>query len=178
VVYLVRDSKESLQLPKNISGGVGKLSQEAVKLIHRYLDEPAKRRPEAIALLMGEEKVTYSQLESASNQLAKSLIAEGCKRGDRVAILLAKSPLAIVSILGILKADCIYVPLDVSSPMPRLLKAVVSCAPRGFLVSAPHAGLLPQLLQGGGCKTSAIVGGWIPGKEWRMTLRRGSTLKT
>jgi acyl-CoA synthetase (AMP-forming)/AMP-acid ligase II len=101
---------------------------------------------------MGEEKVTYGQLESASKQLAKSLIAEGCKRGDRVAILLPKSPLAIVSILGILKADCIYVPLDVSSPMARLLKAVVSCAPRGFLVSAPTLAYCPSYCREEGVK--------------------------
>src|SRR5207249_9233502 len=74
---------------------------------------------------------------SLSNQLARTLKAAGCERGDRVCFLLPKSPLAIVSMLGILKADCIYIPVDPSSPAPRVAKIEIgraSCRERVEIV--------------------------------------------
>ena len=40
------------------------------------------------------------------------LAAQGCARGDRVALLLPKGPMAIAAMIGALKADCSYTPLD------------------------------------------------------------------
>src|SRR5438552_1409937 len=68
--------------------------------------EQTERRPDATALVMGGDSLTYGQLDALSNQLARTLKAAGCERGDRVCFLLPKSPLAIVSMLGILKAGC------------------------------------------------------------------------
>src|SRR5258706_3319238 len=63
--------------------------------------------------------MSYGELEQSSNRLAHLLKDAGCRRGDRVGLLLPKSPAAIVAMLGVLKADAIYVPMDPGSPAPR-----------------------------------------------------------
>jgi len=60
-------------------------------------------------------------------------------------LLMPKSPAAIISELGILKADCIYAPLDPSGPATRLAKIVTACEPRCIL-TAGAAGSVAQLL--------------------------------
>jgi len=65
-----------------------------------------------VAVVGNDERLTYARLEEQSNQLARLLRDAGCKKGDRVCLLMPKSPTAIVSLLGIYKADCLYVPLD------------------------------------------------------------------
>jgi amino acid adenylation domain-containing protein len=87
--------------------------------LHESITAQAQARPEATALVFGEERLSYGALEDASNRLAHLLKAAGCRRGDRVALLMPKSPGAIVAILGVLKADAIYVPMDPASPAAR-----------------------------------------------------------
>ena len=53
---------------------------------------------------MGDERLTYAELEERSNQLARLLKESGCKRGDRVCLFVPKNPAAIVAMLGTLKA--------------------------------------------------------------------------
>src|SRR5437879_7668052 len=129
-------------------------------LLQQWVMGQAERRPDATALVMGGDRLTYGQLDVLSNQLARTLQAAGCERGDRVCFVLPKSPLAIASMLGILKADCIYVPLDPSSPAPRVAKIVQAAEPRVILAGARAAPLLDELLADGRRRASAGVG-WL-----------------
>src|SRR5262249_15463559 len=79
------------------------------------------------------------------NSLARALQAHGCRRGDRVALMLSKTPSAIASILGILKADCIYVPLDTESPASRSIRILENSEPRLLLVDTTGAKALQDL---------------------------------
>ncbi len=115
------------------------------RLLQTYLSRSVEGTPEAIALAMGEERLTYAELERRSNQLARALREAGCERGDRVCLVLPKSPAAIVAILATIKADCVYVPIDVESPVPRSARIVESCEPRLLLVDAGTAELGTQL---------------------------------
>src|SRR5881628_4105905 len=65
-------------------------------LLQQWVTEQAERRPDATAVEMHGARLTYEELEASSNRLARTLKAAGCQQGDRVALLLAKSPLAIV----------------------------------------------------------------------------------
>lgn len=117
-----------------------------VELLQHWITIQADRNPEAVALVFHQEKMTYGRLEGLSNQLARILRESGCRRGDRVCLLMPKSPMAIVSILGVLKADAIYVPMDPSSPLSRLTKIIESCENRWILAAPPLAPLLDGLL--------------------------------
>jgi amino acid adenylation domain-containing protein len=116
------------------------------QLISQYVTRQAERRPDAVALVYEDERLTYGQLEEESNRLARLLAESGCSRGDRVSIFQPKRPAAIVSMLATLKADCAYVPIDVSSPAPRIAKILDAADPRIVLVDPGSAGLLDDTL--------------------------------
>lgn len=116
------------------------------ELLHTWVTNHAERRPEATAVVLEGERLTYGQLEESSNRLARVLREGGCAKGDRVCLLMPKRPAAIVAILGVLKADGIYVPLDPSSPPARLAKALRSCESRWLLASGGVAQTLEELL--------------------------------
>jgi long-chain acyl-CoA synthetase len=86
--------------------------------LHDLLTMQAERRPDVVAAVFQDVPTSYAALEQMSNRLARALQAAGCIKGDRVALLLTKSTRALVAIFGSLKADCIYVPLDTTSPSP------------------------------------------------------------
>ena len=133
-------------------------------LLQQWVTEQAERRPDAAAVVTRDQRLTYAQLEASSNQLARTLKAAGCQRGDRVCLLLPKSPLAIVSLVATLKADCMYVPLDPASPAPRVLKIVEAAAPRVILAEARTALLLRGLLSDARLRRSVSVG-WLEGER-------------
>jgi amino acid adenylation domain-containing protein len=116
------------------------------ELLQTWVTRQAERQPEATAVVLEGERLTYGQLEASSNQLARVLREGGCTPGDRVCLLMPKRPAAIVAILGVLKADGIYVPLDPSSPPARLAKVLRSCESRWLLASGAVAPLLDELL--------------------------------
>ena len=54
------------------------------KLLQQLVSKQAEQRPDAIALVMNGERLSYAELEEASNRLARQLQAIGCERGDRI----------------------------------------------------------------------------------------------
>jgi amino acid adenylation domain-containing protein len=117
-----------------------------VTLLQDYVTRQAETRPDAVAVVMGEERLTYGELEEAGNRLARLLRETGCARGDRVCLFVPKCPAAIVAELGVLKADCAYVPIDIASPAPRVEMIVESSEPSLILATAPAAKLLDDVL--------------------------------
>src|SRR5215475_15123845 len=132
--------------------------RKMAELLQQLVTRQAERRPDATALVMNDERTNYAALEEASNQLARQLQAVGCVRGDRVCFLTPKRVAAIISELGILKADCVYVPLDPSNPAPRLAKIVASCEPRCVLIAGSMASLLRDTLAEANLGVATVVG--------------------
>ena len=120
----------------------------------------AGRRPDAVAVVGDGQALTYADLEDRSNRLAAVLREGGCAPGDRVCLLMAKSPLAIAGLLGIYKAGGIYVPLDPSSPAARLEKIVASCGPAFILAAGDVTRLVGELAAGPATKDAVAVG-WL-----------------
>ncbi|OQW37438.1 MAG: D-alanine--poly(phosphoribitol) ligase [Nitrospira sp. SG-bin1] len=117
-----------------------------VSLLQQWVTQQSEAFPERVAIVFRHERVTYGQLEQASNSLARLLKDAGCRKGDRICFLIPKSPAALVSMLGILKADCMHVPLDPSSPAPRLARIVQACRPRAILAGGRVKALLNEVL--------------------------------
>jgi amino acid adenylation domain-containing protein len=138
-------------------------------LLQVWLSEQAARRPSATALVMNQDRLTYGDLEKCTNRLARLLKDVGCKRGDRVCLLLPKSLAAVIGILGVLKADCSYVPLDTSNPAARLVKIIDSCESRLLLAAGPVTNLLDELLQANRHLASLSVG-WMDKQPVRSNV--------
>jgi amino acid adenylation domain-containing protein len=117
-------------------------------LLQTLLTDHAQRRPDAVALAMPPRLVTYGQLEDESNRLARLLRDMGLRPGDCVGILMPKSPDAVLGFLGVLKADCVYVPIDPASPPGRIEKIVRSCELRWILAAGNVTDTIDQVLAG------------------------------
>jgi amino acid adenylation domain-containing protein len=109
----------------------------------------AHAQGDATAVVLGDERLSYAELDEASNRLARAMLDSGCTRGDRVALLLPKKPSAMVAILGALKAGCIYVPVDLSSPSPRVGKILRATEPGLILTSGSVERLISELVTSG-----------------------------
>ncbi len=127
-------------------------------LLQRYATSQAATRPDAIGIIAGKRTLTYAQLEEQSNQLAHLILQSGCKRGDRVCLFLNKSPSAVVAMHAIMKADCVYVPIDISSPPTRVQRIVESCRPRLILADSSAIKLLNAVLAGMAKNQRPVVG--------------------
>jgi amino acid adenylation domain-containing protein len=114
-------------------------------LLQGYAARAAARQPDSTALVMGEERVSYGELEERSNRLARLLTERGCRPGDRVVLACSKSPAAIVAMHAVLKAGAAYVPIDVASPAARVDKILRAAEPRLLLADASAAGLVDEL---------------------------------
>ncbi|HNW56145.1 MAG TPA: amino acid adenylation domain-containing protein [Bacteroidales bacterium] len=89
-------------------------------LIQDLVEQQAKRYPSSVAAICGDSKLTYKELSEKSDKLASYLISHGVKPGEVVGIYMERSVEMIVSVLGILKAGCCYLPMDPSFPRERL----------------------------------------------------------
>jgi amino acid adenylation domain-containing protein len=81
-------------------------------LVHNFLENSAARFPDKTALVCDDKRLTYSQLNSAADQLAAALIDKGIKRQDRVVVFLENSVESVISLFGILKAGAVFVMLN------------------------------------------------------------------
>ncbi|WP_309265161.1 amonabactin biosynthesis non-ribosomal peptide synthetase AmoF [Aeromonas salmonicida] len=79
----------------------------------------AAQTPNKIALMQGEASVSYEALLARCEQMAAALQVSGVQPGDRVGVMLARSPQAIFAQLAVLLAGAVYVPLDPEQPLER-----------------------------------------------------------
>ncbi|MCR3750863.1 non-ribosomal peptide synthetase [Lentzea californiensis] len=106
-------------------------------------EEQAELRPEAVALVFGDERLTFAEVDAWANQVAHKVLEHGVVRGDLVGVLVERSPAFVVALLGVLKTGAAYVPLDPTHPVAR----IVDEARLDLVVSHPSvAGLLPDRL--------------------------------
>jgi amino acid adenylation domain-containing protein len=109
----------------------------------------AERHADRVALVLGDERMTYAELHDLSGRIAAQLAAHGCRRGDRICLFLSKSPATVAAMLGVLRAGCAYVPIDLASPAARLAKVVSSTEPAALLVEPGAAELVAEVRRSG-----------------------------
>ena len=88
--------------------------------MHQLFERQVDEHPEALALVYGEQQVSYRELDERANQLAHYLQSEGVGPDTLVAVCLERTIEMVVALLGILKAGGAYLPLDASYPAERL----------------------------------------------------------
>jgi amino acid adenylation domain-containing protein len=146
------------------------------RLLHHPIADQAQLRPDATALVLGDERVSYGELDERSNRLANLLRAHGADRGDRIGILMPKRPDALVCIVAALKADCVYVPYDPDSPAPRLAKILEASRPRWVLTVPESATLLDESLalipEGSGPLVMSLTPEAVGGTRFESSLTR------
>jgi amino acid adenylation domain-containing protein len=89
-------------------------------LVHQLFEQQAALRPGAPALLFEDQALTFSEINSRANQLARHLLRRGLEPEARVGVMLPRTPDALVALLAIFKAGGCYLPLDPEYPPERL----------------------------------------------------------
>ncbi|WP_051727402.1 non-ribosomal peptide synthetase [Nocardia brasiliensis] len=92
----------------------------ARRTLHELFAAQAIQTPEAVALTFGDSALTYAELASAADGLARRLRARGVDRGSFVGIHLERGADVVVAILAVLRAGGAYVPLDPMYPADRI----------------------------------------------------------
>ncbi|MCA1568064.1 MAG: amino acid adenylation domain-containing protein [Acidobacteria bacterium] len=90
------------------------------RCVHELFEEQVTRRPEAVALIVGGERLTYAELNARANQLAHYLRRAGLRPESRAGLVLERNAEAAVALLGVLKAGGAYVAFDPSYPAERV----------------------------------------------------------
>jgi amino acid adenylation domain-containing protein len=111
--------------------------------VHDAFTARAQREPDAVAVQLGAEKLTYGELDSRSGELATYLLAGGLRSQEPVAIFCDRSIEMIVALLGTLKAGGAYLTLDGQDPPHRLAAIFEQARPRRILTQRRLARKLP-----------------------------------
>jgi amino acid adenylation domain-containing protein len=88
--------------------------------VHQLFEAQADATPDAVALVYGNERLTYRELDQRANRLARRLRDLGVGPEVRVGVTLERSLELVPALLAVLKAGGAYVPLDPASPERRL----------------------------------------------------------
>ncbi|WP_051740248.1 amino acid adenylation domain-containing protein [Kitasatospora sp. MBT66] len=88
--------------------------------IDRAFERVAAARPDAVALLADGDRLTYRQLNDRADAVAAGLSALDVAPGSLVGVCLERDAELVVTLLGVLKAGCAYVPMDPRYPAQRL----------------------------------------------------------
>jgi amino acid adenylation domain-containing protein/non-ribosomal peptide synthase protein (TIGR01720 family) len=108
----------------------------APQAVHCRFHAQARRTPEGIAVVSGEQRVSYAELSLRVQRLARRLQQAGVRAESRVGICLPRSVEMVVAVLGVLEAGGAYVPLDPAYPSERLA-AMVADAGIELVLAAP-----------------------------------------
>ncbi|HEX8456524.1 MAG TPA: amino acid adenylation domain-containing protein [Pyrinomonadaceae bacterium] len=103
-----------------------------------------ERTPDAVAVVYGESRLTYRELDARSNQLAHHLRKLGVRPDACVGLCVERSPEMVVGLLGVLKAGAAYLPLDPSHPRERLHFMLSDARAEVLLTQERLAALLPN----------------------------------
>ncbi|CUH64611.1 Dimodular nonribosomal peptide synthase [Thalassovita gelatinovora] len=88
--------------------------------IHQMFERQVAKTPDAEALVVDGESLSYAELNTRANQVAHRLRQMGVKPGTLVGLYTQRSPFLMIGALGILKAGGAYVPLDPAYPVDRI----------------------------------------------------------
>jgi amino acid adenylation domain-containing protein len=118
--------------------------EEIEQSIAARFEKIARLYPDRTAVKMGQQRLTYDELNRAANRLARAILALRGEGNEPVVLLFEPGIRPIVAILGLLKAGKIYVPLDPSFPRDRIRTILEDCDSKLFVTDRRGSTFLNQ----------------------------------
>ncbi|ATB38937.1 non-ribosomal peptide synthetase [Cystobacter fuscus] len=115
--------------------------QQDMTVAHLFAQRAAAV-PEDIAVVEGERRYTYAQLQRRADQIGGELVARGVSQGERVGVLLEPSFELLASLLGVLRSGAAYVPLLPNYPEARIRAILADAGIRQVVTVSSHRGRL------------------------------------
>ncbi|MEJ8545006.1 amino acid adenylation domain-containing protein [Brevibacillus borstelensis] len=107
------------------------------KTIHQLFVEQAEKTPEKTAVVFGNRRMTYRELDERSNQIARFLRKKGISADRLIGVLMDRSIEMIAGILGVLKAGGAFVPINPEFPAERIAVLLEDSGAQ-LLLTQPH----------------------------------------
>ena len=124
---------------------------------------PLRGAPEAEALVVGKERLTFGGLDEAVGRMASALLARGLKPGDRIATWMGKTVLACIMPLAAARAGLVHVPIN---PVLKHAQAAHILADSGARLLIANQARLDSLQAGDLADAKALAGeAWQDGHE-------------
>jgi amino acid adenylation domain-containing protein len=111
--------------------------------LHELIEFEARRQPGAIAVVCGDDALTYAALNGRANALASRLVEAGVGPDSRVGVYLTHSVDMAAALLGVLKAGGAYIPLDPGFPADRVQQALGNAPVAAVVTTTGLASRLP-----------------------------------
>jgi amino acid adenylation domain-containing protein len=127
-------------------GAAGQAGDPGLQQLHRLFEAQVARGPRRVALVYGQERVSYRDLNRRANALARRLRALGVGPERTVGLLMERRPALVTAILAVLKAGGAYLPLAADSPADRLAFVLDDA---GVALVLADADLAPRLAASG-----------------------------
>ncbi|RCG27020.1 amino acid adenylation domain-containing protein [Sphaerisporangium album] len=110
--------------------------------------EQVRLRPGSVALVFGDARLTYAELDERANRLAHALIARGAGPERVVALALPRSAELIVAEVAVLKSGAAYLPVDTDYPAERVAYMLDDARPACLVTTAEPAAEFQDLPEG------------------------------
>ncbi len=122
--------------------------EERPGLFCELFEEQVERTPDAVAVVCQERALSYQQLNDWANQVAHALRARGAGLERVVGVVQDRGEGYLASLLGVLKADAVYLPLDPALPAQRLAGLVEQSGCMLVLSEQKHTSLAQEVAAG------------------------------
>jgi amino acid adenylation domain-containing protein len=110
--------------------------------LHELIEAQARATPDAIAVTSEDGKLTYRELDSRANALARVLVLRGVRPGSRVGVCMERSSELMISLIAVWKAGAAFIPLDTDHPSERLAVMLADSTPALVLADQNGASAL------------------------------------
>jgi len=126
-----QDEKELILHQFNLNTVEGNEADTIIGLFETQVD----KTPDQIALVCGDEVLTYTELNQRANQIARELRKMGVRPNDFVGFFAERSTELITGIYGIIKAGAAYVPIDMEYPKERIEYILNDCNAKAIVTT-------------------------------------------
>ncbi len=118
--------------------GWGPVAEPTNALLHRAFEAQVERRPDAIAVEHGDDRVTYAELDAMAETVGGALAAHGVGRGDLVGLFVERSIPMVAAMFGVLRCGAAYVPQHAGVAPAEQLRYIVERTEAKVVLTLSH----------------------------------------
>ncbi|MEU9048754.1 MULTISPECIES: condensation domain-containing protein, partial [unclassified Kitasatospora] len=152
-IDVLADDERHLLL-QDWSGATHSVPTETV--LPALFEAQAARTPDAVAVIHGDEQVTYRELNERANRLAHLLAEQGVRPESLVAIRMERTAHLMTALLAVLKAGGAYLPIDPDYPTDRVTHMLTDANPALLLTTSTTTGVGTTDVDTSGVSASAV----------------------
>ncbi len=136
------------ELVLQLDGLAGPHRELPDRRVHQLIEEQARRRPDDVAAVHGDSRITYGELDARANRVARALLARGLAPEDVVAVVTERDLDWLTAVLAVFKAGGAYLPVEPHFPADRIATVLTRAGCRLVLTEPGSTASLDAALTG------------------------------